>query len=342
MSMFNSNLHRSIAVQSRALINCCLAEYYYARKDSDLKNMPRIFAIELTNYCNLSCAACPRAHMKRDVGFMDFGLFKTIIDQVKGHVGFIWLHNFGEPLFHPRIGEFIAYCARNNIRTGISTNATILDEKKAAMILNSGLDHIVIAIDGATKETYQKFRGGGDFEKVCNNAENFFVLKRRLKKTKPFTEVQLVRMDETETEAGAFKEKWSALADNVFIKDFCAWGDQVRSITGLIEKKPKYYAYRARRRPCMALWRDGVVLWNGDLVLCCMDYDGKMVLGNLRDERLEDIWNSKRISGLRREQIEENYDNPLCRDCSEWSGRQMDINFFRLKLFPYFKRLLRK
>jgi len=329
-------------VQFRAFINCCLAEYHYGRRTTVLGNKPRVFAIELTNYCNLACSACPRSSMTRKVGFMDFSLFKGIISQLKGHVGFLWLHNFGEPLFHPEIGRFIGYCSENNIRTGLSTNATVLDEDKASMLLDSGLDHIVLAIDGATSATYQRMRHGGDFENVRKNIEYFLNLKKRLGRASPFAEVQMIKMDETGDEIDAFRRRWGDLADNVFIKDFCAWGDQVAAIAGLKEKKPAYYSRRRKRLPCMALWRDGIVLWNGDLVLCCMDYDGKMVLGNLNKEKLKDIWNSEAVRKLRKEHSDNNYDNPLCKECSEWSGPQADIHFLSLKVLPYLKRLSRK
>lgn len=324
--------------------NCCLAEYYYIFRKANVINRPRIWAIELTNFCDLNCLMCPRKYMKRKVGYMDFDLFKSIINQIKDYTNFVWLHNYGESIFHPKIEQFINYCAENNIKPGLSTNAAGLDEKKAVMLLNSMLDRIVLSIDGSVKETYQKLRGGGDFDKTRSNILNFLKLKRKLNKTGPFAEVQMIRIEETNREIDIFKKQWKDLADNVVIKDFSARAGQVEEISKIKRQEQLFFSRRKKRYPCMAFWRDGVVLWNGDVVPCCMDFDGKMILGNLNKEKLKDIWNSEKMIKIRKEQDEGNYDNPLCKNCTEWLGRQTDIYYLFYKVLPYagryFKRLV--
>jgi len=280
--------------------------------------------------------------MKRKVGFMDFHLFKKIIRQIKGHVGFVWLHNFGEPLFHSQLEEFINHCAENNIRPGLSTNATILDEEKARMILDSRLDHILLCIDGSTKERYQRIRKGGDFEETRNNITQFLQLKQKINKTKLFAEVQMIRMEETEGEINLFKKQWKGLADNVLIKDFCAWASQADVVTAMKKQLDFTYLHRKKRYPCMAFWRDGVILWNGDFVPCCKDFDSKLVLGNINQDSLEDIWNSEKIRIMRKKQSEGDYNNGLCGDCKEWIGSQKDIFYLLFKIFPYLIRRFKK
>jgi len=311
----------------KSFYNHYLTKYYYYHRKIALTNKPRVFAFELTNYCNLDCAMCPRRFMKRKVGFMNFGLFKNIIKQIRGYNAWVFLHNFGEPLFHPQLEQIIDHCAENNIRTYLSTNATILDDKKSYALLNSKLDKIVLCLDGVTKEVYQKIRQGGDFDKTRNNILNFLTLKKKLRKDKPLAYVQIIRMNETDDEIEDCEKQWKNLADTVLIKRFSTWACQVDSITKMSKPEHLYFEKRNVRYPCLHLWKDGVVLWNGDFVPCCMDFDGKMVLGNLRNKNLKDIWNSAKIISMRKDQVENNYHNPLCKNCLEWSGQPEDISF---------------
>lgn len=316
----------------RSFYNYCLMKYSYIHRKIMLKSMPRILAIELTNFCNLDCIMCPRRFMKREIGFMEFDLFKKIIDQCKYQTDFVWLHLFGESLYHPQLDRFIDYCSRNNVRAGLSTNATILSKDKASMILNSKLDEIYLCLDGCNKEVYEKVRRNADFDKTRANIMEFLGQKNKLKKKKPFTRLVTIKMNETEEGIDAFTKQWQGLVDDIYIKKFVSWANQDDEIaskrTGcekadLLQKKNK-------RFPCISFWKDGVILWNGDFVPCCMDFDGKMALGNVGKEKLSDIWNSPKIKEVRRQQREGNYDNPLCKNCVEWVGSEENI-------FPSFK-----
>ena len=119
------------------------------------RGFPAHLKIELTSYCNLKCKVCPSRIMKRGEGFIDPNLFKSIIDQTK-KTEFIYHHFMGESLFHPNVFELINYSKQKGIKTGLSTNATILDKEKAKEMIKSGLDFLVISFDGGSKETYDK------------------------------------------------------------------------------------------------------------------------------------------------------------------------------------------
>ena len=323
------------------LWNQFLGDYNYFHRKTKVSNRPEVFIIELTNYCNLRCTMCPRRFMKRHVGFMDFELFKNIIDQVKDYNDYVWLAEFGESLFHPKFETFIKYCANNGVKTYLSTNATALNEKNSLEILNSGLDKIYLCLDGTTKETYEKLRINGQFEKTKNNIFNFLKLKKKLHRSKPYSVVQIIKMDETEKEIEDFKKQWDGLADEVWAREFCTWADQIKDIKKMSREENKYFPFRKKRYPCSLLWRKIVVSWNGDVVPCCLDFDGKIVLGNAKRENLEDIWNSKKMVELRKKQIDGDYNNPLCKKCIEWPGDEKDAFYpFSMKLFKKAKRIL--
>jgi radical SAM protein with 4Fe4S-binding SPASM domain len=307
------------------ILNRLSGEYSYYHRKLPVRNNPEVFAIEPTNYCNLRCSMCPRKLMKRKIGYMDFELFKKIIDEVKEYNSYVWLHDFGESLFHPKIDLFIDYCADNGVMPFLSTNATILNEKNALKILNSKLETIILSLDGTTKETYEKIRVNGDFDETKSNILNFLELKKKMHKTKPYTIIQTIRMKETEKEIEAFKEQWRGIADNILIKKFSVWADQVAGIKNLSEEEQRYFPFRKERFPCSLLFKNVVVLWNGDVVPCCLDYDAKFVLGNVNENTLKEIWNSEKFNELRRNHIDGNYDNPLCKGCLEWEGGAKNI-----------------
>ena len=124
--------------------------------------------IESTNLCNLDCVMCPTGlkQISRPKGYMDFDLFKAIVDEMAPHVKATTLHIWGEPLLHPRIYDMIAYCRRHGLHSEISTNATLLDEESSRKIVDGGLGAIYLCLDGATPETYEKVRRRGDFEEA--------------------------------------------------------------------------------------------------------------------------------------------------------------------------------
>src|SRR5436305_621688 len=141
---------------------------------------PAHMKIELTNFCNLACPMCPHEQMERDVGYMKPELFRRIIDMAAPELEFAYLHHLGESLFHGRIGELIRYGRSRGVAMGLSTNATYLDERKARLLLEGGLDFLVISMDGASPDTYERIRVGGDFATTVRNVRAFFEHQRRI------------------------------------------------------------------------------------------------------------------------------------------------------------------
>ena len=137
--------------------------------------------IEITSFCNLECIMCPRVNMKRNKqGYMEIELFRSIIDQIKDHVELVYLSGgLGEPLAHPRFGDMIRYCVSNNVRVGVSTNATLLRPKQINEMLDASPDLVLLSLDGATKETHEAIRVGSVFETTMGYVERFLEEKVR-------------------------------------------------------------------------------------------------------------------------------------------------------------------
>src|SRR5713101_1362821 len=151
---------RTTIQRGRLRYNRFWRDYGYHHGKVKLRNLPEVFAIESTNYCNLRCVMCPRGEpdiMTRPLGHMSDALFRKVLDAADFFTEPCWFHWFGEPLMHPRLFEQIAYAKSRGVpNLGISTNATLLNAKRAEAVLQSPLDTIMIAIDGTRKEVYEK------------------------------------------------------------------------------------------------------------------------------------------------------------------------------------------
>ncbi|MBI3599243.1 MAG: radical SAM protein [Nitrospinae bacterium] len=238
---------------------------------------PLKVTIEITNACNSDCIMCPRQSMTRSVGNMDFELYKKIIADC-GRIGvkIIQPFNFGEPLLHKRLGDFIRYAKENTkSRVQISTNGSILDDEKAREILDSGLDRINIDIDGFTRDTYKKVRRNLDFERVVENTERFIEMKKRLNK-KIFITVSIIAMNETIGEVEKFKKYWRHRVDRVLDVKYNTWIGSIEDRNTSTPHPPspqpsprgrgrKWQGERIEARgrfncPCKMLWDQMVIL----------------------------------------------------------------------------------
>ncbi|HAP66992.1 MAG TPA: hypothetical protein DCQ99_04085 [Nitrospinae bacterium] len=275
---------------------------------------PLKVTIEITNACNSDCIMCPRQSMTRPVKNMDFELYKKIIDDCgKAGVKIIQPFNFGEPLMHNRLGEFIRYAKEHTkSRIQISTNAALLNSEKAMELLNSGLDRINIDIDGFTKDTFEKVRKNLDFDRVVENTEKFIELKKKLNKH-IFTTVSIINMDETSGEIAEFKRYWKPRVDRVLDVKYNTWTGSVENRNNFINNSKRFNC------PCKMLWDQMVILQDGKVALCCLDYDGKVIVGDMKNESILNIWNGKILNNLRQKQIKLKFDEiSTCRACNQY------------------------
>jgi len=277
--------------------------------------IPRIYQLEATNFCNLKCNMCPYKSMTRKKQHMKFNLFKKIVDNDLYYKQAIELHLFGESTLHPDLSKMVKYAKNKGHIVGIATNATALTKEKSKELLDAGLDNIVLALDGATKRTYEELRCGAQFELVKENIKNFLRLKDSGKYS-TYTVLQIIKMPKTKEEITAFKTEW-----NPFLKKGL---DELRikklfdSLGGNVNPEIQAPTYK-HRLPCTELWYGSAVLSNGDVVPCGRDYDGKIIFGNLNKQSLIEIFNSKKYQEFRLGHLCGEFSkNPLCKSCKEW------------------------
>ena len=317
-------------------INAFWREYGYHHGQVRLRNQPSVLAVESTNHCNLRCVMCPRGEpdvMERSVGTMTDAVFDRVLDEARFFEDPCWFHWFGEPLMHPRLFDQIERAKAHGVpNLGISTNGTLLDARRREAILASPLDTVMIAIDGTTKEVYERIRLSPrhEFEEVVENARSFLAAKRTLGRRTPHTILSIIVMQETAEQLGEFRSFWlDAGADEVLFKPFTTWGSQTDDFVRLTpraereaEREADQAAERAgRAHPCSLLWESLVIAWNGLVVPCCYDYDAKEAVGDITRQSLAEIWNGEAYQRLRRAERDGVNDSPLCAGCTEAPGR---------------------
>jgi len=275
-----------------------LRQYYYYRM---LRNIafPEIVHIENTNACNAQCIICPRDNMKRRIGFMDFDLFKKIIDECSSHreLKQIHVHGFGEPLLDKRFIERIQYAKQNRIKEiYFVTNGSLLTRKYSQALLEADVDAIKFSVYGNSPETFEQIHRGLKYQAVEENIRTFFEIRRRMNQIKPAVKIQFLQHEINFHERDAFFDKWSSLIDK-------KCGDSVVEFPIHNWIYGRHYCNPALperiRRSCGIPFVSIQILWNGDTTACCYDYEGKMNFGNVKDMTISDIWNGMQLRKLR-------------------------------------------
>lgn len=307
--------------------NKILAEREYNSRDLVLKSKPEAQRIESTNYCNIKCVMCPRGEpdiMRRPLGHLDNAVLERVIDQAEFFMHPCWLHWFGEPLMNPKLFEQIEIAKRKVPNLGISTDATLLHEGNQIRILESKLGYIIIAIHGDTKEVYERVRKSArfTFEEVCANAEAFLARRKARGLSLPFVTLSIIVMHDTVGELESFKQHWEQRgADQVLFKRFVNWGGQDAATfhnLEVVNLRTKLASPRAH--PCKFMWKSMSVTWDGRVVPCCYDFDARMVLGDLKTQTMDEIWNGPAYIELRKSEREGRNRSELCVNRSQAPG----------------------
>lgn len=264
--------------------------------------------VENTGKCNLKCPMCPRELGEYENIDFDFNLFKALVDQVKDRTELVFPWGGGEPMLNPDLYQMVRYCKDAGIYTVVSTNATILDDKRSRMIIESGLDNLIIAFDGTTKEAYERYRKGARFEKVKANIHRFLEIKKEMG-SDLFVVMQMVRLPFNAHQTRDFQKMWSIEGvDDIRIKE-----DEIVIEDVALEER---LHHDRRRHPCYQLWQGPpTVKYNGDFFPCCHTWQSKP-LGNVNDQSITELWNSPEMQRMRDAHLNGDLrDYPDCLDC---------------------------
>ncbi len=284
----------------------------------DLLRFPRYFEIETVNTCNARCPMCTIAEWTRNSPTMKDPLFRKIADEIienRDQVRRVSLYRDGEPLLDKKMPERIAYLKDGGLpEVAISTNVSLLNEKRARDILTAGLDTIILSIDSLKKDVFEGIRVRLDFDEVLENALRFIELRNKLR---PSTTVwvRMIRQESNFDEWPEYERFWrSKLSahDRVNFHYLHNWGDQLKGFKAVSRSnEPKL--------PCVALWSLMVIFANGDVPLCNVDYDNKFPLGSVSGQGIAAVWQSKIMNERRKLHTDGNKGLiSICKNCNVW------------------------
>jgi radical SAM protein with 4Fe4S-binding SPASM domain len=264
--------------------------------------LPEIVQIEATNICNAKCVFCPRDEMHRRQGIMSLELFKKVVDEcAELGITHVRMHNYGEAFIDRKLVEKVRYAKQKGIReVGMISNGSLISEPVARGMIEAGLDAINISVDASGKEVFEATRIGLKYDKVISNIERLLRLRAESGKRRPKLILSFVRQNNSVDEQ-AFIEHWRTIADKVHVTDLHNWAGTLNR-----ESDVNY--------PCYRPWLTFTVLWDGRVSLCCADFDGKTILGNLNTHTIAEIWNADAYREVRRQHLESGGPD-ICRAC---------------------------
>ena len=302
--------------------------------------VPATLIVELTNHCNLRCPLCTtHVAMKRPRGFMEFALFARMIDELKESRWSpdISLNMCGEPLLHPEAPRFVGHAAGRGFRTYISTNVTRLSNDLSEQLICAGLTAVALCVDGASAASHEAYRVGSSFEAVRSNAEGFLAMRRRLGSGRPNVTIQtlLTRGSEGEMEQ-LLDWAWETGADEVHFKSL-----SLGSTTSPAEKLqgsrllPQNPLLRrdsaAPGHPCRYPDEHIMVYWNGELGVCCIDFNNMAGLPGISDRGFLHSLADPAVVAARRQGLQRQL--PMCGPCQavKTGFRGLTIRFDQLR-----------
>jgi radical SAM protein with 4Fe4S-binding SPASM domain len=293
--------------------------------------LPPVLTIEPTNVCNLRCPLCVTGNgsMERPYGRMDFESYKKLIDEVGDRVLYLVFFNQGEPYLHRQFNDFVAYAKQRGIYVTTSTNAHYFDEENAEAVVRSGIDTLIVSVDGATQETYAHYRVGGSLEKVKQGIRNLVSAKKNLRRTTPYIYMQFLVMKHNEHEIAAMAQLAAELGVDRFLKK----NIQVETLEGAhawlpsAERFRRYqlsendFVAKRGRGVCMRPWLTTMVNWDGTVAPCCFDKNGHHTTGDLRAApNFTAIWNSATYSHFRQNMLTRRETIDICKNCNQGIG----------------------
>lgn len=308
-----------------------IASFYYSKwtKKVLIKGNPFTISIEPTTACNLACPECPSGQkiFSRPIGKMDPEFFKKTIDTIHKDLLYLIFYFQGEPFLNPKFLEMVNYASRKKIYTITSTNAHFIDDKTAKATVESGLDRLIISLDGTTQEVYQNYRVNGKIEKVLAGTELLVKWKKKLKSHKPYLIFQFLVVKPNEHQIDDVKELAISMGvDEVKFKSAQIY--DYKNGSDLIPDNEKYSRYRKKQdgtfeiknklnNYCWKMWHSNVVTWDGKVVPCCFDKDAKYVMGELSEQPFHEIWKSGEYGKFRNNLATHRSKIDICTNCTE-------------------------
>jgi radical SAM protein with 4Fe4S-binding SPASM domain len=283
----------------------------YSFHSAKVLGRPVHITIEPANICNLQCPVCETGagQLKRAKGQLSLGQFKIIIDQIYSQTNTILFYFMGEPFLNKEAYEMITYARSKNIFITTCTNGEFLDANR---LVGTGLNEISFQIGGVTQQTHQVYRVGSDLEKIRKNIAAVAAEKRRCQVKTPKIILGFIIMKHNEHEVSSLDRFARDLGvDEVQVISPCV--RTVEQARQFLPSDKKYWLYDEKKlaagalapvfngkKDCRWIYFSTTILWSGEVVPCCRDAQGEMVMGNIFTESFNRIWNNQKYQAFRK------------------------------------------
>ena len=331
---WNDTINLISKLSSRRLWNAgkVLSSYYLSKwtKTPVQWGYPISLSFEPTTSCNLRCPECPSGlrSFSRPTGMLQSDFFKETIDQLSKDLLYLVFYFQGEPYLNPSFLDMVQYASNKKIYTATSTNAHYLNDENARKTIESGLDRLIISIDGTTQEVYEQYRKGGNLAKVLEGAKNIVRWKKTLNSKKPFVFFQFLVVRPNEHQIDEIKKLALDIGvDEVRFKTAQIY-DFEKDPNRLIPEMDRYSRYKRNREGkyeiknellnhCWRLWHATVITWDGLVVPCCFDKDAIHKMGDLKGKPFKEIWHNPDYAQFRNRILKSRENIEICSNCSE-------------------------
>ena len=293
--------------------------------------LPPLLMVEPTNICNLKCPMCPAVVGKRVLakGQIELEHYKKLLDEVGPYIFQVQLWNQGEPFISKTFLDQVRYAKSKGIMTITSTNGHFIrNDEEARAIVESGLDQLIISMDGTNQESYEKYRIGGNYRQVIDGLANISRAKQELNSKTPLLELQFIIFKHNQDEIDTLVELARRYKVNrLSIKMAMVYTpDQAETYLDE-EQKEQLYAIegdkvkRKQKVPnfCKRLWLNSTVNWDGTVVPCCFDVDSDFVFANVFENgrSFRETWKNQKYMNFRRAVLRNRTAIDMCSNCTE-------------------------
>lgn len=273
-------------------------KYPISRKVSEF---PVHVCIEPTAICNLRCIMCFQidksfSQNKEYIGYMDMNLFNNLVDQISANnCKAVTLASRGEPTLHKNFDTMLKKLHKENIfDVKINTNATVLTEKLIHSILSYNVAVVVFSVDACNKETYERIRVKGKFDRVLKNIKKFNEIRKNdYPNSVTQTRISGVALENTQNPI-EMRDYWEEHVDQVSIRReiprWDSYGNEIHGKEGI----------------CNLLYERLYVWFDGTCVPCDFDYKSYLNLGNVNENTIKEIWHGKPYNKIRKTHVSKN------------------------------------
>jgi radical SAM protein with 4Fe4S-binding SPASM domain len=308
-----------------------LASYYFSKllKKPVQWGFPASISFEPTTSCNLRCPECPSGlrAFTRPRGMLENKFFEKTIVQLKNELHYLTFYFQGEPYLNPAFLDMVKFAHKNKIYSATSTNGHYLNEEIAQKTIDSGLDRLIISIDGTTQETYESYRVGGKLEKALEGARNVIKAKKENNTSKPFVIFQFLVVSHNEHQIDDVLRLGKEIGvDEVRLKTAQVYDyENGNELIPSIDKYSRYYQKKDGTwgvknkmiNSCWRMWQGCVITWDGGIVPCCFDKDATHQLGQLAESDFKSIWQGQKYQGFRQSILKSRSEIEICKNCTE-------------------------